>query len=88
MKIGQLVRYTPAFCRSIGLYTPPVNGIIVDIHSPRFVKVWWCDTEPGDAMLVNTANLESDPSKMSDGMRDALLAEYSQLKDTQCTDTH
>ena len=81
MKVGQLVRYTGEFLRSIGVYTgAPENGIIVEMHSPKFARVWWCDMDAGESMLVNVANLELHHSNkyVQQVTRDNLLLEFNE----------
>ena len=52
--VRDLVRYTAAFCRSTGQYTPPIDGVVCDVGT--FVAVQWCDRAA--PVLVHPGNLE------------------------------
>jgi len=68
-KIGDIVRYTGKFLKSVGMYVGgPINGQVKEMagspgsHFSGWPKIQWNDAEEGDLMMVNPVNLELDPT--------------------------
>jgi len=62
----EIVRYTGAFLRSVGMVAgAPINGRVISVeyrqNAPDRVRVQWNDMEDGDSMTVLATNLEHDP---------------------------
>ncbi len=56
--VGDIVRHTGAFLRSIGMVTAPINGIVREVQPRDFVRVEWSD---GVETWIKRHNLERDP---------------------------
>ena len=79
---GTLVRYRTEFLRGLGWMTDvPVNGMVVGmIAGGRAARVWWCDTDAGEAQGVAVGNLEIDrrgEQQICDSYREVLLNEWA-----------
>jgi hypothetical protein len=76
LKQGDLVRYTPAFIRSTGQYTPPINGLVAGFVSrpsskeSYLVIVTWSDASK--ATMVGPGNIEPYP-RTSGGLSQSFL---------------
>ena len=66
IKQGDLVRFTAAFLRSTGQYTPPINGLVDGFvivrgnESPRVIVFW---SDASKAVMVHPGNIEVYPRK-------------------------
>ena len=57
--VGDIVRHTGEFLRSVGWYTNvPINGKVTNV-SDRYVYVLWSDRNKPKP--INPANIEKDP---------------------------
>lgn len=80
---GQLVRHTGEFCRSFGIYSPPVNGMVIKVTKlgeKQLLKVYWSDSSISGVL---SANVELCPknAQMTESLRGLLLQEFKlQLK--------
>lgn len=71
-KAGDLVRNTPQFMRSIGMFTGPVNGIVVGFSAlgDQYPEVVWSDDDRAAPKPVHENNLELDKKGMRESTPD------------------
>jgi hypothetical protein len=71
-KIGDIVRYTGSFLKSVGLVTAPLNGCVRDIEGAftpdsEILVVEWSDCHGDPYHRVNCVNVELDPRHRGKG---------------------
>ena len=78
-RLGAIVRHTGEYCRSVGYYTPPLNGIVVAAREDDdYITVWWCDQDAGEGYATRVGSIELHPENahISDSMRQCLIDEF------------
>ena len=77
-----IVRHAMAFCRSIGGYNLPVDGIVLSVHENEsgemICRVRWSDDDMPASILASNLELAPGYAKFSETMRKHLLHQFEE----------